>query len=109
MRNLLSSTLTPSRPARRSRPWFRLRFGRRGGPSPAECLIPQMQERERRKLYQDHDVSTQAPNKLIGYVSAGSFERPGTEPTPKRKPHGRAWVVAFAVSLLAIWLEFAGA
>lgn len=67
-----------------------------------------MREHERRKRYQDHDVSTQAPSKLIGYVSAGSFETPGVAPPLRRTPRGRAVVVLLALGLVAIWLSFGG-
>lgn len=80
----------------------------RSGPSPAECLIPQMQDHERRKRYDDGDVSSQAPNKLIGYVSAGSLKKPGAEPPRRRRPGGRALVVAFAAFLALVWLGFGG-
>ena len=80
----------------------------RSGPSPAECLLPQMQDRERRKRYRDDEVSARAPNKLIGYVSAGSIQVPGSRPPPRRPPQGRALVVALAVALVAIWLGFGG-
>jgi hypothetical protein len=96
---------------RRRRRWaslFGLGSARRAGPSPAECLIPQMQEQVRRKHYHDRDVSSQAPNKLIGYVSAGSLKKPGMEPRPHQGPQGRAVVVALAIVLVLIWLGFGG-
>lgn len=88
--------------------WRPFRGHRAGGPSPAESLLPQMQDRERRKHYRSNDV-TQAPSKLIGYVSAGSVECPREPPPTERRTRGR-WVVAGLVLLLALlWLGFGGA
>ncbi len=82
----------------------------RSGPSPAECLIPQMQETARRKRYQSQNVAGQAPSKLIGYVSAGALKKNAKEPVARLQQsyRGRLLVVALALGLLLIWLRNGG-
>jgi len=82
----------------------------RSGPSPAECLIPQMQDNARRKRYQSQHVAGQAPSKLIGYVSAGTLKKSTSEPVakPQQSYRGRMLVVALALALLLIWLRNGG-
>lgn len=101
--------LSPGQPAGKQRGWLRFWGRRSGGPSPAECLIPQMQDREHRKRYQSRDVATRAPSKLIGYVSAGSVECPREAFSPRRKPRGRFVVWGLAMLLAILWLGFGGA
>lgn len=103
---LFRATASPA--GRRGGNWRAFRGRHAGGPSPAECLLPQMQDRERRKRYRNHDVA-QAPSKLIGYVSAGSVECPREPQPPKRQTGGRRVVAGLVLLLTLLWLGFGGA